>query len=245
MSLPLKSAPVWLGLAVLVSWQWFGGAINANILPPPSAIAQSLVNDTALWWPHLLTTLWVTALGFAIAIVLSIGVSAILDASPLLKRALYPWLFISQMVPIIFIYPLLIMGLGFGYGPKILVVVLVCFFPTCIALTDGLAATPHSWMQLFKTYRASAWQTFWRLRWPAALPQFFTGLKVSATYSVMGAVIGEWMGAQSGLGVYMLRAYKSFNSTRVFGAVVLVIFTSLLAVGIVRLLQQRYGAHHS
>ncbi len=206
-----------LGVIIVLLWQVMSvsGLLSPTLLPGPLAIARSLVDDQALWMPHLQTTLLTALSGFALALVLALVLCIGMDRHELLKRALYPWLLVSQMVPIIFVYPLMLIWLGFGLAAKVAVVTLVCFFPMAVSLADGLARTPAAWQRMLQSFGASEWQRFRYLRFPAALPSTFSGLRISATYCIMGAVLGEWLGARSGLGVYMLRAYQSFTRRRV------------------------------
>lgn len=228
---------------MVLVWQFLAssGLLSENLLPGPLAIIKTLIVDRALWWPHLLTTLLTACSGFFIALLLSFFLSACMDRFQRLRMALYPWLMVSQMIPIIFVYPLMLIWLGFGIAAKIAVVTLVCFFPLTVSLVDGFSRTPPDWQNLLVSFGASRWQQFRYLRLPAALPAAFSGMRISATYCVMGAVIGEWMGARSGLGVYMLRSYKSFHSERVFSAVFLVVFLSLLLVALVRLAERLFS----
>ena len=230
-------------MVLALVWQLFAssGVLSENLLPGPLAIFQTLIVDRALWLPHLLTTIISACSGFFLALVLSLLLSVCMDRFQWLRRALYPWLMVSQMVPIIFVYPLMLIWLGFGIAAKIAVVTLVCFFPLTVSLVDGFSRTPPDWQNLLVSFGASRWQQLWYLRLPAAMPAAFSGMRISATYCVMGAVIGAWMGARSGLGVYMLRSYKSFNSERVFSAVFLVVFLSLLLVALVRLAEQLFS----
>ena len=232
-----------LGALFVVFWQFVVSTslVSPTLLPSPLHIVQALFRDHALWFPHLLTTTITAVAGMLLAILLALVLALFMDRLVWLRRALYPWLLVSQMVPIIFVYPLMLIWLGFGLYTKIAVVTLVCFFPLTISLVDGFSRTPPDWQSLLVSFGASRWQQFRYLRFPAALPGAFSGLRISATYCVMGAVIGEWMGARGGLGVYMLRSYKSFNSERVFSAVLLVVVLSLLIVTAVRLAEQHWS----
>ena len=163
-----------------------------------------------------------------------------MDRSPACRRALYPWLTVSQTVPIVFVYPLLLIWFGFGPEARVLVVALVCAFPLAIGLIDGLGRAPAELELALRSFGAGRWQRFRLLRFPAALPSAFSGLRIATTYCVLGAVLAEWLGARAGLGVYMLRAYKSFDTARVFSAVLLVMLASLALVGVVRLLESRF-----
>jgi ABC-type nitrate/sulfonate/bicarbonate transport system permease component len=127
---------------------------------------------------------------------------------------------------------------GFGLAAKIVVVTLVCFFPAAVNLIDGLAQTDPELMDLFRSMRSGRWRIFTMVRFPGALPSFFSGLRISATYCVMGAVIGEWLGARQGMGVYMIRSYKSFSTPNVFAAILVVVILSLVFFYLVRIIER-------
>ncbi|AEJ62221.1 ABC-type transporter, integral membrane subunit [Spirochaeta thermophila DSM 6578] len=211
------------------------GAVSPFLLPAPSAVVVELVRQAPLLLPHLGATLLSGLGGFLVGVFLGVGLALVLDAFPRLRASLYPLLVISQTIPIIFLYPLFLIWFGYGLTSKLMVVVLVCFFPVIVSLLDGLASVDPELLDLFTSMRAGWWYTFWLVRFPSALPSLFSGLTVSATYSIMGAVIGEWLGAPRGLGVYMLRAYKTFSTARVFAAILVVVVASLVVVYLVKL----------
>ena len=208
-------------LFVLGTWQIVAATAHLPLwlLPTPIQIGKALWETRQLIWMHTLTTLVETTTGFSLAVVLGLITAGVMVLSPLIKRLLYPFLIISQTVPLIAIAPLLILWLGYGLMPKILIVVLVCFFPITISLIEGLELTDIDLLNLLRSMGATRWQMFYIVRWPHALPSLFSGLKIAATYSVMGAVIGEWLGASSGLGVYLTRSSHSFLTDRVFAAI--------------------------
>ena len=154
---------------------------------------------------------------------------------PKLREAIYPLLILSQNIPIIVLAPLLVIWFGFGITPKLLIITLVCFFPIAVAMIDGLKHTNPELIHYMKMAGASKKQIFTKLEFPHALPQMFSGLKISATYSVMGAVISEWLGANQGIGVYMTLASSSFRTDRVFVAILFIVllcfifFTMIIA----------------
>jgi ABC-type nitrate/sulfonate/bicarbonate transport system permease component len=178
---------------------------------------------------HAVPTIVETVVGFSISIVAATAVAVALDRSGWVRRAVEPLLVGSQTVPIIAIAPLVVVWFGFGLLPKVLVVVLVTFFPITIALLDGFASTTAEATELMRSYGASAGQTFRKVRWPSALPAFFTGLRISATYGVVAAVIGEYVGATDGLGIWMQLSQRSFRTDLVFAAIVL---TAALSIGL-------------
>lgn len=179
---------------------------------------------------HIPATLWATVTGLCIAIALGLFLAAVMDLVPLLRWILYPILVASQTIPTFAIAVILILLFGFGYGPKIIVVVLFCFFPITVNTLNGLQASDPNHMKLVRSMGASHLQTWWKVRLPNAMPYFFSGVRLAATYSVVGAVIGEYVGAGDGLGKFLQRSYRSFNSDQVFLAVIII---AVLSMGLV------------
>lgn len=231
-----------LGLLALLVLAWELAVdrwgIPSYILPPPARIPRALVETAPLLWEHTRATLLESFLGFTASIALGVVVALGMDRVVAVKKTLYPLVVISQTIPIIFLAPLLLTWFGFGILPKVIVVGLVCFFPVAIGLYDGLTSADQEVIDLLKTMGASPWQVMRIVKIPGALPSFFSGLRISATYSVMAAVIGEWLGASKGLGVFMIRASHSFLVDRVFAAILVVSVLSLLVFGGVNLLQR-------
>jgi ABC-type nitrate/sulfonate/bicarbonate transport system permease component len=174
-------------------------------------------------------------LGFSLAIVFAFAVAFLLTSIKWLNQALYPMLIVSQTIPIITLAPLFLIWFGWGILPKIIVVVLVCFFPVVISLIRGLSSVDPDQLNLFRSMGASRTATFKMVKLPSAMPVFFSGLKISASYSIMAAVIGEWLGASQGLGYYMTISQKSFKVDQVLAAVVIISVVSLLMVKIIDL----------
>lgn len=198
------------------------------LLPTPSQIVSTLIEQLPMLIPHLLYTLAAAGAGFVLAIFLGMMLAFILDYLPGVRRALEPLLVASQTIPVITIAPLIIIWLGYGLAPKIAVVVLVCFFPVVVSMLQGLIAVDPDLINLFKTMGAKRGQIFRLVKLPAALPALFSGIKIAATYCIMAAIVGEWLGAQQGLGYYMILAQKSFMADRVFAAIVLITAISLV-----------------
>ncbi|MGE5544804.1 MAG: ABC transporter permease [Bacillota bacterium] len=223
---------------VLVIWEWLvrWREVPEYILPGPWQITRTLADISLLMAGHARATMMESLGGFALAIFLALVIAFVMNEVPLVRQALYPIIITSQTVPIVSVAPLFIIWFGYGVLPKIIVVVLVCFFPVVISLLNGLASVDPDYLQLFRSMQAGRWDTFRMVTFPLALPSFFAGLKISAAYSVMGAVIGEWLGAKEGLGYYMTLAQHSFQVDRVFAAIVVVTLFSMTlftAVGIV------------
>jgi ABC-type nitrate/sulfonate/bicarbonate transport system permease component len=198
------------------------------LIPSPTAVMKAFWQTRDLLWSHTLTTILETTTGFILSIALGLLAGVVMVLSPLVKRLFYPLLIVSQTVPLIAVAPLLILWLGYGLLPKVVTVILVCFFPITVSLIEGLEVSDNDLLNLLKSMGATRWQILYMIRWPNALPSFFAGLKIAATYSVMGAVIGEWLGASSGLGVYLTRSSHSFRTDQVFAAILAITVLSLL-----------------
>jgi ABC-type nitrate/sulfonate/bicarbonate transport system permease component len=226
--------PPALALAGLVAlWELYVDVALAEVsgatrlLPAPSQIVRALLTNTAILAPHTWQTLIETLIGFAVALGVGFGFAVIIDLSPLLRRAIYPLLVVSQTIPLLALAPLLVLWFGFGLLPKVLVVALVCFFPIVVAGADGFRATDPELVKLFRTFGAGPWTIFRQVRFPGALPSLFSGIRIAITYSVTGAVWGEYVGAEYGLGIFMQRAQHSYQVALVFAAIIVIAALSI------------------
>ncbi len=197
------------------------------LLPPPSAIPGAVGGDARDLLRHTFVTAQEVALGLVVSIVLGLLVAVAIAFFPLLERALYPLVVASQTVPLPVLAPLLIIFLGYGIVPKIVLVTLICFFPIVVNTVDGLRAIDHEAINLLRTFGATRWQIFTKVRWPAALPLFFSGLRVAAAFSVIGAVFGELIGASSGLGYYIRHETPLFHTAEVYGATIILMLLGI------------------
>jgi ABC-type nitrate/sulfonate/bicarbonate transport system permease component len=226
-------SPLFAVIIILLAWEALVRFFNVPewLLPGPIQIWHTLIESWSLMLVHAQATMIESLLGFSLAIILALIITFVMNELPLVRRAFYPIIITSQTIPIVSVAPLFVIWFGYGLLPKIIVVALVCFFPIAISLLNGLAAVDRDYLQLFESMQASRWDTFRLVTFPLAMPSFFAGLKISAAYSVMGAVIGEWLGAKEGLGYYMTLAQHSFRVDRVFAAIVLItIFSMFLFV---------------
>ena len=234
-----RTAPsIVLVSAIVVGWEAYVrvAAVSPLVLPAPSRIVAQLWAFRADALAHLAPTLVEAVLGLAIAVVVAIVAALAMDRSSILERALAPLLVASQTIPVVAIAPLFVLWFGFGIAPKVLIVVLVTFFPIVIALLRGFAGVPADATELLRSYGAGPAMTQRLLRWPAALPAFFTGLRIAATYAVIGAVFGEYVGAREGLGIWMQLSQNAFRTDLVFAAILLTAVLSVVlyaGVGIV------------
>ncbi|MEF2966319.1 ABC transporter permease [Paenibacillus sp. M1] len=212
--------------------------IDKWILPSPADIAKEAAAGAAGLWEHTLATLRLILLGFAIGTAVGLAVAFSLHYVPFLKSSLYPLLILSQNVPTIALAPLLMIWFGFGILPKIIVITLVCFFPVAVAAMDGLARTDRVMFDYMRMAGASKGQIFRKLEVPHALPSILSGVKIAATYSVMGAVIAEWVGADKGIGYYMMLQKSSFRTDKIFVAIAIIVALSLAMFALIALLEK-------
>lgn len=207
-------------------------------LPSPTGIFQTLFNTFPMMLPHIRGTMTASITGLLLAVTLSFIIALLLDTIPFLKKAVYPLVITSQTIPLITVAPLLIMWLGFGMKKNIFIVVLVCFFPMLINILDGLTSVDGDLLNLLRSMGASKLKIFSMVKLPSALPSFFSGLRISASYSIMGAVIAEWLGTKEGLGQYMILSQRSWMIDRVFSAIIVITGLSLILVQLVTTLER-------
>ncbi|MBP2242785.1 ABC-type nitrate/sulfonate/bicarbonate transport system permease component [Cytobacillus eiseniae] len=212
--------------------------IPAWLLPPPTEIIEEAMTGWSLFSVHLQSTIQLSLLGFVIGSSIGLITAIILHLIPIIRESIYPLLILSQNIPIIVLAPLLVIWFGFGLMPKLIVITLVCFFPITVAALDGFRQTPNELKHYMMMAGANRGQLFWKLELPYSLPAVFSGLKISATYSVMGAVISEWLGAKNGVGVYMTLASSSFRTDRVFVAILFIMIVSLILFAIILLIER-------
>jgi len=222
-------------------WDLIADALDIKpfLIPAPSDVAQSLWEDRSL----LATDAWVTVqevlLGFAIALVLGFAFAIALHLSDTLRRAFYPLLVASQTVPVIAIAPILVVWLGFGIGPKLAIIALVCFFPITVNTLDGLRSVDPELPRMMRTLDAGRARTLTRVEVPSALPFLISGAKIAAAISVIGAVFGEWSGADEGLGHLILVAQGQLQTARVFAAVFVLSMLAIILFGALALAERK------
>lgn len=238
--------PILVLLLLFLIWEIIVRSIHTPewLLPTPSKIFTETINDWTNFYPNLLSSIEISIFGFIVGGLIGLVVAIVLHLVPFLKDSFYPLLILSQNVPIIVLAPLLVIWFGFGLLPKIIVITLVCFFPITVAALDGFRQTPTELKHYMKMAGASTNQLFWKLELPFSLPSIFSGLKISATYSIMGAVISEWLGAKQGIGVYMTLASSSFRTDRVFVAIFAIMFLSLLFFLLIVSIEKRIVKWH-
>lgn len=232
-----KMAPVIVMLVLLALWEAVVqlADIPLYVLPAPSDTFKTFVKEFPVLAGHAFVTVLEALAGMAISFVVGIVIGILIDAMPLFKKSIYPILVVTQTVPVIVLAPIFIIYMGFGYAPKILTVVLMCFFPIVVSFSDGLGEMDEGYLNLVRTYGGSKMQLYRLVKIPSAMISLLSGLKVAATYSISGAVVGEWIASQSGLGYYLIRAKNGYMLDKVFACVLMIIILSLLMNGAVKL----------
>ena len=216
-------APLALVVLLLAGWEAFArlGGVENYLLPAPWRSARALIDDRDVLAPDA----WVTAkevlIGLALAAIGGLAIAIALHSSTVLRRAFYPLVVASQAVPVIVIAPILVIWLGFGIGPKLVVIALVCFFPIVVNTLDGLESVDPAQEKMMRSLGASRRDLLWRLELPSSLPFMFSGLKIAAAVAVIGAVFGELVGSDAGLGHAIQIGTAQLLTDRVFAAVVL------------------------
>lgn len=239
-SITSKSAPVITFAAILLIWFFVceDELIPAYMLPSPVDVVKAFVSDFGILMGHAAVTLQEAMYGLLIGIGLAFLLASLMDRFVFLNKAFYPLLVMTQTIPTIAIAPLLVLWMGFGMAPKITLVVITTFFPIAIGLLDGFKSADKDTIDLFRSMGAGKGQIFFNIKLPSAVGHFFAGLRVSASYAVVGAVISEWLGGFEGLGVYMTRVRKAYAFDKMFAVIIFISVISLLLMLAVSLIQK-------
>ena len=220
----MKRAPLFSGaliILILVIWEAAcrGFDLPDFILPMPSRIISVAVFQAPMLLPHAATTAMEVLIGILLSLMVAVPLAMIMFARPALENAIAPFLVASQAVPVFAIAPLLVIWLGYGIASKVLMAAVIIFFPITVSLLEGFKSCDSEFRILFQLMGAGFWKTMRLLYWPWALPHFFAGLKVGVSVATIGAVIGEWVGAQQGLGYLMIQANARLKVDLVFAAI--------------------------
>ncbi len=223
--------PTILILGILAVWETGCrlGGLPAFILPPPSQVLKVAVFEGPRLLPHAAVTLVEILAGIGLALGVAIPLAVVMFARPALERSLAPFLIASQAIPVFALAPLLVVWLGYGLASKILMAAVIIFFPITVSLLEGFKSCDPAYRTLFRLMGAGFRQTLIRLHWPWALPYFFAGLKVGVSVATIGAVIGEWVGAQQGLGYLMIQSNARLRTDWVFAAI---FYLALMGLGL-------------
>lgn len=228
-------------MLLLAVWQLVSasGLVPGYMLPSPVQVVRAFVGDFALLCENAKITLEEAFFGLVLGIAIGFVFAMLMDTFSWLHRAVYPLLVISQTIPTVAIAPLLVLWFGYEMTPKIILIVIATFFPITVGLLDGFRAADPDAINLLRSMGAGKWQIFRYIKYPSALPQFFSGLRIASAYAVVGAVISEWLGGFGGLGVYMTRVKKAFAFDKMFAVIFLISAISLVLMALVDLLQKK------
>ena len=221
--------PLFIGIILLCLWQLIDvlGNFPHYIFPSPQSVWYQLVSHSELLWQHTLITLIEIGLGLLLGFLFGLSSALLLSFSPKTSSLLLPVLVISQAIPVFAIAPILVLWLGYGMPSKIVMAILIIYFPVTAACYDGLRNTPKAWIDLAKTFRLSPWRLLLKVRLPAALPTFASGFRIAVSVAPIGAVIGEWVGSSEGLGYLMIHANARMQVDLMFAALLILVAISL------------------
>lgn len=234
-----SSAFISIGVLALI-WLFVseGEIVPSYMLPSPIDVIKAFINDFGIIINHTAVTLAEAVSGLLLGTVSGFIISVLMDRFEMLNKAFYPILVITQTIPTIAIAPLLVLWMGFSVAPKITLVVITTFFPIAVSLLDGFKSADKDAVNLLRSMGAGNIRIFRYIKLPSALPSFFSGLKVSASYAVVGAVIAEWLGGFEGLGVYMTRVKKAYAFDKMFAVIIFICIISLILMAVVSLLSK-------
>ena len=222
-------------LGILSLWQLAGllKLLPKFILPTPLEILHSFVRDREFLWYHSWATLKVALLGLVLGVLIACIMAVLMDSLGWLNDLIYPMMVVVQTIPTIAIAPILVLWLGYGILPKIVLIILTTTFPIIVSILDGFRHCDKDMLTLFSLMRANPWQIFWHFKIPVSLPYFYAGLRVSVSYAFITTVVSEWLGGFEGLGVYMIQSKKLFQYDTMFAIIILVSLISLLGMKLV------------
>jgi NitT/TauT family transport system permease protein len=234
-------------IALVAAWELLCRALNIPVflIPAPSQVAWRLYEKRDLYLIHTWTTLYETTAGFLLAVVFGILCAAVIVVIPKLRDIVMPLLLVAQLVPKVAIAPLLLIWFGYGLFPKVLVAFLVAFFPIVVNGASGLASVQPELLDLGHSLQASRWQIFWKFRIPSALPELFSGMKVAVTLAIIGAIIGEFVGGNRGLGYLIIVANQELDTPLAFAAIFLLSAAGIALYAIVEMFERMLIPWHA
>ena len=226
---------------ILIVWQMVSslGIVDSFLLPSPVDVVKAFVAEFPALMEHSVITLAEAFIGLALGIALGFVMAVLMDQFDPLYKAFYPLVVLTQTIPTVAIAPLLVLWFGYEMAPKVILIVITTFFPITVGLLNGFKSIDKDSVHLLRAMGAGRWQIFRYIKLPGAMSQFFAGLRISASYAVVGAVISEWLGGFGGLGVYMTRVKKAYSFDKMFAVIFLISVISLMLMKGVDLLQKK------
>ncbi len=228
-------------LAILALWEALSlfEIVPSFMLPSPAETVSAFAHDFGLLMSHSKVTLLETLAGTVIGVSIGFAAACLMDRWEPAYKAMYPLIVLTQTIPAVAIAPLLVLWFGYDMTPKIILIVLITFFPIAIGTLEGFRSADQDAINLMRSMGANSRQIFRHIKFPGALPSFFSGLRITIAYAVVGAVLAEWLGGFAGLGVYMTRVKKSFAYDKMFAVIFLISIISLLLIWLVDVLQKK------
>lgn len=233
--------PILSILAILILWECLSRfeIVPRFMLPTPGDTVRAFIGDFSLLMAHSKVTLIETLVGTVTGIAIGFFAAVLMDRWAPAYKSMYPLIVLTQTIPAVAIAPLLVLWFGYEMTPKIILIVMITFFPIVIGTLQGFRSADPDAINLMRSMGATRWQIFRHIKFPGALPNFFAGLKITVAYAVVGAVLAEWLGGYAGLGVYMTRVKKSFAYDKMFAVIFLICIISLLLIWLVSVIQKR------
>ena len=223
---------IWEGLCIFE-------IVPSFMLPSPAETVKAFFGDFDVLMVHLRVTLVEALVGTAVGVIIGFIAAVLMDMWEPAYKAMYPVIVVTQTIPAVAIAPLLVLWFGYNMMPKIILIVLITFFPIVVGTLDGFRSVDRDQLDLMRSMGASRWQVFRHVKFQGALPNFFSGLRITVAYAVVGAVLAEWLGGFAGLGVYMTRVRHSFAYDKMFAVIFLISIVSLLLIWLVNLIQKQ------
>lgn len=236
-----KLYPLTFIVLILIFWQLICvlGLVPAFMLPSPVSVVRALIGEAPVLAEHALISLRESFYGLGLSVLAAFVLAVLMDRFTFLNKTVYPVVVLTQTVPTIAIAPLLVLWMGYGIAPKVALIFITCFFPLVVGILSGLQAVDRDIVRLFNSMGASRMQILWQVKLPSCLDSFFSGLRIAATYAIVGAVIAEWLGGNGGLGVYMTRVRKSYAFDKMFAVILMISVISLVLIRLVDFLQAK------
>lgn len=236
-----KFAQYFLITFLIILWQLLAQfeIVPKYLLPSPVDVVRAFIGDFPLILSHAKFTLTEAFLGLSIGVLLGFVLAILMDIFPLLKKMVYPLLIITQTVPTVAIAPLLVLWLGYDMTPKIVLVIITSFFPIVISMLDGFSSVDKDSLNLLRAMGANKIDIYRHVKLPATLPNFFSSLRISLSYAIVGAVVAEWLGGFEGLGVYMTRVRKSYSFDKMFAVIFVISFLSIFLMFLLKILENK------
>ena len=228
-------------VCIVIIWQMVCsfGLIDSFLLPSPWQVAKALVAEFPTLMGHAAISLSEAFIGLALGVLLGFVMAVFMDEFDVMYKAFYPIMVLTQTIPAVAIAPLLVLWFGYEMTPKIILIVITTFFPIAVGLLNGFKSADKDEINLLRAMGAGRWTIFRYIKYPGALSQFFAGLRISASYAVVGAVISEWLGGFGGLGVYMTRVKQAYSFDKMFAVILLISLISLVLMKGVDFLQRK------